>query len=806
MPLPLQDEPPSTEVELDISHRHQLAHEQVRLLYERLWQPLLTSVLAACLLVAAMWPFTSRGLLLVWLAAMFLVSGGRLWLAWYYHRQPEEVRRRRRWLYRFAWGAGIAALLWGAAGLIMFTMEHHGQLAALAIVLTGIAAGGVTTLSSVAWIAPVYVLVVLLPLLGQLLLEGGSLALLLAAMVVLLLGLVLVTSRRLHRNISDNIALRLVVSSRERQLRVSEARYRAIFRHTPLGVMHFDRQGKVVDCNEMCLDILGGSRQRLLGINLLTQLEDERVSKAVRDALESGTGYFEGTYRNLFSGKKTPLRAFYSALRNETGEVVGGVAVIEDFTERKLAEETIHRQAYFDPLTELPNRRLLIETLASTIRDRRDDGRVGLLMFLDLDRFKIINDTLGHAVGDELLRQVSKRLLLSIDDSAMAARLSGDEFVVMMPTLSADREAELERAEQRAERLLTTLRRAYDLGEQRISVTPSIGYTIFPLGDEDVGDVLRHADTAMYQAKLRGRAQICGYEPSMQTQLSWRLEMEQALRRALVEGQLSVAFQPQLDEGERIIGGEALMRWKHPRHGWVSPEVFIAIAEESDLIVELETWMLDRCCELLARLPASVLPRLSVNISVRHFTQPGFVEGLTWVTGTHGIDPARLVVELTESIMIDGLEDAIERMQALKRLGVHLALDDFGTGFSSLSYLKSLPLDELKIDRSFVSSLDTDSNDAAIVETVLAMAQHLGIDVVAEGVESEAQRQFLLQRGCGLYQGYHFHRPMLVEAFETLLMDQSVAPVTDGTVSAESPAGPEPQGDQREMTGIPGKP
>ncbi|MDX5376858.1 MAG: EAL domain-containing protein [Halomonas sp.] len=773
MSLPLQEQREHDVAALsDVSHRRQLAHEQVRLLYERLWQPVLASTLAACLLVGAMWSVIPPSYLVGWLTALIVVSGGRLWLAWHYQRQPAKRRLRRRWLYRFAWGAGIAGVLWGMAGASMFTMEHHGQLAALAIVLTGIAAGGVTTLSSVAWMAPLFVLPTMLPLLGQLLLQGTSLSLLLAAMVMLFLGLVLTINRRLHRTISDNISLRLIVSSRERQLRVSEARYRAIFRHTPLGVLHFDREGQVVDCNEMCLDILGTSRQRLLGMNLLTQLNDERVTGAIRDALESGTGYFEGTYRTVVSGKQTPLRAFYSALRNEAGEVVGGVAILEDFTERKLAEETIHRQAYFDPLTELPNRRLLIETLASTIRDRRDDGRVGLVMFLDLDRFKIINDTLGHAVGDELLRQVSKRLLLSLDKEAMAARLSGDEFVVLMPALSADREAELRRAEHRAERLLSTLRRAYDLGGQHISVTPSIGYTLFPLGDEDVGDVLRHADTAMYQAKMKGRAQICGYEPSMQTQMSWRLEMEQALRLALVEEQLSIAFQPQLDESERVIGGEALMRWHHPRHGWISPEVFIAIAEESDLIVELETWMLDRCCELLSRLPVDVLPRLSVNISVRHFTQPGFVEGLTWVTGTHGIDPARLVVELTESIMIDGVADAVERMRALKRLGVHLALDDFGTGFSSLAYLKSLPLDELKIDRSFVSNLDADGSDAAIVETILSMAQHLGIDVVAEGVENRAQRDFLLMRGCRLFQGFFFHRPMPLEDFERLLAER----------------------------------
>lgn len=299
MPLPQQDElrehdgAPLT----DISHRRRLAHEQVHLLYERLWQPVLASVLAACLLVAAMWPIMPPMLLASWLAALIGVSGARLWLAWFYQRQPSQQRHRRRWLFRFAWGAGIAGALWGMAGLTMFTTEYQGQLAALAIVLTGIAAGGVTTLSSVAWMAPLFVLPTMLPLLGQLLLQATSLSWLLAAMVVLFLGLVLVSSRRLHRTITDNIALRLIVSSREQQLRVSEARYRAIFRHTPLGVMHFDREGRVVDCNEMCLDILGTSRQRLLGMNLLTQLSDERVTGAIRDALESGTGYFEGTYR-----------------------------------------------------------------------------------------------------------------------------------------------------------------------------------------------------------------------------------------------------------------------------------------------------------------------------------------------------------------------------------------------------------------------------------------------------------------------------------------------------------------------------
>ena len=769
MPLPLWNSPDRREVALNVTQQRQLAGEQVRLLYERLWQPVVSSLLAACLLVAAMWPIVPQGYLLVWLLVLTAISGGRLALARYYHRQPEACRYRRRWLLRFAVGTALSGLVWGAAGVLMFVTEHFGQLAVLVVVLAGVSAGGVTTLSAIGWMAPLFVVPILSPLLILLLLQGSGLMLLLAALVALFLGLVMVSGRRLNQFVHDNISLRLVVSSSESQLRISEARYRAIFRHTPLGVLHFDCGGRVVDCNAVGLSILGLRKQQLLGMDLFNELNDPRVIEAIHNALKSGTGYFEGTYRSVKSGKRTPLRAFFSALHNESGERDGGVVVLEDFTERKRAEETIHRQAYFDSLTELPNRRMLIEALASTIRDRRDDGCLGLVMFLDLDRFKIINDTLGHSVGDELLRQVSKRLLASIDDQGMAARLSGDEFVILLPVLSDNLEVGAQRAERRAELLLDSLRQTYDLGGQHLSVTPSIGYTLFPLADEDVGDVLRHADTAMYQAKLRGRAQVCGYEPAMQAQLNRRLETEQALRRALTEGQMSIDFQPQYDARNNLVGAEALMRWQHPQHGWISPEVFIPIAEESDLIVELETWLLEYCCAMLARVPTATLPRLSINISVRHFAQPGFVEAVTWAVGSYGVDPSRLVVELTESVMITGLEEASERMEALKRIGVRFALDDFGTGFSSLAYLKSLPLDELKIDRSFVKHIDTEGSDAAIVETILAMARHLGIAVVAEGVENEAQQAYLLARDCQVFQGFFYSRPMPAEAFESLL-------------------------------------
>ena len=500
-----------------------LRGEKVRLLYDNLWQPVLSSVLAGGLLVAAMWPVVDAALLLGWFTVLVAISGLRLLLAQRFKRLPALQQQRQRWLRWFAIGAIASGCVWGTSGVLLFSHDHPGQIAALSIVLAGIAAGGVTTLSSVWWIAIGFVLPILLPLKFQFLLQGSSLSILIGLMLVLFLGLIMATSRRFSRTIHDNIALRVNMAAREAQLRESENRYRSIFQHSPLGVLHFDEQGQITDCNSKLLAILSVERSKLLGYRMLDRSADRKVAQAVRDALEKGTGYYEGTYQLPNASVGTPLRAFFNGVHSASNQMVGGVAIIEDFTERKRNEAIIYRQAYYDALTDLPNRRLFIERLEALCNGQNNDQRGGLVMFMDMDRFKLINDTLGHAAGDDLLVQVARRLESCLQADDMAARLSGDEFVLLALFDVTDPEALNAVAARYMDAVQSALSGKYRLESRWVEVTPSMGYTCFDATACDHADVLKQADTAMYQAKTEGRARLRRYQPWMREEVNKRV-------------------------------------------------------------------------------------------------------------------------------------------------------------------------------------------------------------------------------------------------------------------------------------------
>ncbi|MDR5900020.1 sensor domain-containing diguanylate cyclase [Halomonas vilamensis] len=491
-----------------------LRSEKVCLLYDKFWQPVLTSVIAAILLVAAMWPVVSAEILLGWLGAVALVSALRLGIAYRYHQLPVMQQQCKRWLWRFSAGAIAAGCVWGAGSWLLFTPQHSSQVAALAIVMAGIAAGGVITLSAVWWVALGFVLPIMLPLLVQFFLLGTPLALLIGTMLVLFLGLIVVASQRFSRIIHDNIALRVSMAAREAMLLESENRYRSIFNHSPLGVLHFDCDGRVTDCNDKLLTILGVERGQMMGYCMLSSSADEGVTKGVHDALSQGTGYYEGTYVLPNAEQGTPLRAFFNAVHSAGDEKVGGVAIIEDFTERKRYEAIIYRQAYYDALTDMPNRRLFIERLESLWHSPTPCR--GMLMFLDLDRFKLINDTLGHAAGDDLLVQVARRLDDCLGGEDIAARLSGDEFVLLVRFDNALDNTVIEAHSMAyAERVQLALSAPYRLESRWVDVTPSIGYTCINSAKCDHEEALKQADIAMYRAKSAGRDRMCRYQPEM---------------------------------------------------------------------------------------------------------------------------------------------------------------------------------------------------------------------------------------------------------------------------------------------------
>ena len=428
------------------------------------------------------------------------------------------------------------------------------------------------------------------------------------------------------------------------------------------------------------------------------------------------------------------------------------------------AQEQIHHLAFYDPLTQLPNRRLLTDRLEHALLQHARNGQYGALLFMDLDNFKTLNDTLGHGVGDIWLREVAQRLDRCVREGDTVARLGGDEFVVVLEAMGDDEPTARRHTERVAAKVLDTLRQPYDLGKHQTTFTASIGAALFSNGGVTCDQLFKQADMAMYHAKASGRDRFSFYGPDMQARLSARTELEGELREGLEQNELFLTFQPQVDRAGKLKGAEVLLRWNSPKRGLVMPGEFIAVAEESGLILQLGQWVLRQTCQTLARWnsdPSLSMLELAVNVSARQFREGHFADAVRATLSETGANPARLRLELTESALLDEVETVIAHIHELRAMGVGFSLDDFGTGYSSLTYLKRLPLTQLKIDRSFVRDLLDDDNDAVIARTLIALGHSLGLQVVAEGVETQAQLDFLMAAGCDGYQGYLFGRPGL---------------------------------------------
>jgi diguanylate cyclase (GGDEF)-like protein/PAS domain S-box-containing protein len=447
------------------------------------------------------------------------------------------------------------------------------------------------------------------------------------------------------------------------------------------------------------------------------------------------------------------------------------VAAFSDISQRKKAEETIYSLAFYDTLTGLPNRKLLWDRLQQSLLLGTRTGHCGAVLFIDLDDFKSLNDTQGHTIGDELLTEVAKRIRACVHSDDTIARLGSDEFVVVLDSLSTNADHAAEQAKLVAERVHATIHEPLRLGDQDYRCKSCIGVSLFGTESTTVGTLLKQADSAMSQGKQSGRNRVHFFDAQMQAALEARVQLEGWLQQALPD-QLTLYYQPQTDADGRIFGAEALIRWQHPERGLISPAEFIPLAESSGLILPIGRWVLETACHQLKRWESHVLTRdleLSVNVSAKQFQQAIFVDEVLEVLAHTGANPRRLKLELTESTLAENVDALVSKMQQLKACGVHFSLDDFGTGFSSLNYLKRLPIDQLKIDQSFVRDVQQDPNDAAIVRSVIALGQSLGLEVIAEGVETHGQRDFLAVHGCTQFQGYLFGRPVPVAEFESLL-------------------------------------
>ncbi|WP_428623052.1 putative bifunctional diguanylate cyclase/phosphodiesterase [Sedimenticola sp.] len=461
------------------------------------------------------------------------------------------------------------------------------------------------------------------------------------------------------------------------------------------------------------------------------------------------------------------------------GEIVGRVWSFRDVTKQRQAQELVEYQATYDPLTDLPNRRLLLDRLNQMLARCRRHQRIGALLFLDLDNFKTINDTLGHPIGDALLQQVARRLTDCLRREDTAARLGGDEFVLLLAEENAVIDEFTHQVDIAANKVLAALSEPYEVQGHRLYATTSIGVSLFPQNGENADDVLMQADTAMYRAKEAGRNTVRFFLPSMRKSSEEQLQMQNDLRQALERDELKILWQPKHDFAGNTLGAEALLRWEHPTRGLIMPGEFIPVAEDIGIITSLGNQVLEVSCNLLRKIADDYSEagpiHLSVNISPQQFQQADFAMQVAHFLKTSGANPTRLTLELTENMLVTNLEEVMAKMVDLKRLGVRFSIDDFGTGYSSMAYLKRLPLDEIKIDRSFVNDIVTDPETVSIVEAIITMASKLGLSVVAEGVENSREFDFLRKRGCHCFQGYMLCQPLDEAEFLEFILEGNIS-------------------------------
>jgi diguanylate cyclase (GGDEF)-like protein/PAS domain S-box-containing protein len=599
----------------------------------------------------------------------------------------------------------------------------------------------------------------------------------------MLVGLILRRQRDRRKSEHD-------LTESQKLLNREQSLMRGLIGSLPDLISFKDVQGRYLGCNHAFEQYVGLTEQELKG-KMDQELKGNFKPSDIagldeQEIIASGKVYSQDEWVVYPDGSKVLHETIKKTFDGLDGTRYGLMSVSRDITERKNQEEQIQRLAFYDSLTQLPNRRMLQDRLQLMVTTNSREERFNALFFIDLDHFKTLNDTQGHNMGDQLLIAVAARIQDSVRGEDIVARLGGDEFVALISNLDEDETTAGHVAEKVAEKIRLSICQSYKLSikenvnpnnEVNFHCTPSIGISLFKSNLTSPDEILKQADVAMYQAKAAGRNAIRFFDPAMQIALEENAAMLAELHQAIDKGELELYYQIQIDETKGIQGAEVLLRWFHPIRGMVSPLDFIPLAEESGLIIPIGRWVLESACQQLKMwesIPNRENWQISVNVSALQFKQENFVEIVQEIILANNINPHGLKLELTESMVLENVDIIIEKMHQLNQLGIDFSMDDFGTGYSSLSCLKRLPLKQLKIDQSFVRDITSDPDDAAIVQTIINLSSSLKYDVIAEGVETQEQRQFLFNNGCSQYQGYLFSRPVPITEFEELVHSMSV--------------------------------
>jgi len=731
--------------------------------------PLINGVVAL-VTAGVLWRIFPFWISLSWLLVSLFVIFVRLILWWHYNKRRPGMGDMDKWARQFTLTTAVTGCLWGLVASTSFVAAEPIHYLFAAFVVGGLCAGAAIRLAPHPPAFYAYIGTSAPPMVFTLLMHGSLISSAMGGLLLTFIVVMILVGRENQQRLADYIHMKIeqeTLNANLQKVTLDLTEQNVILRERSElldkaqdAIFVQDMESRILYWNQGAERLFGWSAAEVMGLHVgdIFQSSAQEVRRAFSSVVQQGEWVGEISKKHK-AGRDLIVESRCTLVRTSDNTPHSILAINTDITNRKAADARIHNLAFHDVLTGLPNRTLLRERLEKALAATHELQNCGALVLIDLDDFKTLNDTSGHDLGDRLLQEVATRLKSCIRSSDTAARLGGDEFVVMLLNLSKDPETANGEAKSIGETIVHALQRPYLLQHQEYEGTASVGATLFQGRSETVDDLLKRADLAMYQAKAQGRNRLCLFDPAMESTAASRVELLADLKKALANDEFELYYQPQVTTDRRVVGCEALLRWRHPLRGMVPPNEFIPLAEADGLIVELGYWVLDTACLQLAawaQQPGMGDLHMAVNVSIRRFFDSRFVPFAEKALRMSGANPKRLKLEITESFMTERVHDVIAKMSALKAHGIGFSMDDFGTGYSSLSQLKRLPLDQLKIDQSFVRDVLNGVRDASIVRTIIALGQSLDLAIIAEGVETERQREFLEEHGCYAYRGYLF--------------------------------------------------
>ncbi|WP_294966057.1 bifunctional diguanylate cyclase/phosphodiesterase [Sulfurimonas sp.] len=747
--------------------------ELIRLASSNLFKSSLAVLINAIIITIVFWNITDKKILLLWLFALTFTIILRNIQA---NKNIKNIKTMSIVFIEksFKRNAILTAILISAGISIFFPADKPYHQAFLIMIMAGLGAGTVMSLSVYKDLVRNYLIILIVPLTYIIYQIGDDIHSIMALLITIFMLLFISFSKNYHEKIIELITSNIMILQSEKELKLSENNFSSIFKEVPIGVLTYDKNLIVTQANISISNLLKAPMDKLIKLDIKV-IRDQSIRPAIDATLCGERGYYEGIYHTQISNENIWIKMQTVPMYDIYNNIRGGLAIIEDITERIKADEKIRYQAFYDHLTGLANRLTLNDRLEQQIPRLARHNRYGSILFIDLDHFKTINDSLGHHIGDILLKTFANRASSMMRAEDTLARLGGDEFVILLSDLSDTKSSAIEHSHIVAKKLHRLMKEPIEVEGHILYITLSVGATLISKEESDINVILKHADIAMYKAKQLGRNTTCFFEQEMSEKIESQLILGSELREALNKNQLELYYQPIVEiKSSNITSCEALIRWNHPTKGLIYPDDFIPYAEESGLILSIGNWVIERACIDYKKIKGKV-KNISINISSKQFNQNNFVDKILQTTKEYSVNPSALKLELTESVALDNLLATTDKMNLLKSHGFIIAMDDFGTGYSSLSYLKNLPFDFLKIDRSFIQNVLNNEDDASLVRTILSISKQFNFKVIAEGVEEKEHIDFLDNLDCEYYQGYVMSKAIPIDKFEKFLKDKALS-------------------------------